>query len=103
MGTPFERLDAPKRNMTDILTEHLGEPISVLCVRYWYRGVVREVGADFLVLDPAWAVSVTGAPTASQATTEDRLPGRLIVKTDFIEIVGQFTWTFAGIDQQEEK
>lgn len=38
----------------------MGEPVAVLCMRYWYRGRLAEVGEDFIVLTEAKAIEETG-------------------------------------------
>lgn len=90
--TPFE----------DRLRGYLDAPIAILCMRYWYRGILSEVGTDYVVLTNARAVEITGRATNTTPQTEDVIPSDVLLKTAVIEIVCWPTWVSAGMDAAEK-
>jgi len=95
--------EAMSREFSDELYGYLEQPIAILCMRYWYRGILREVGKNYCVLDPVRAVEVSGPATAQSTQTEDIIPSRVVLKLDVIELVCQPTWVANGFDQDSKK
>lgn len=87
--------------MREILHEYMGEPIAILCARYWYRGILSKLGDSYLVLSQPFAVEVTGLATAEETSEEDRIPSDLIISFGAVEIVCQPTWVSHGLDIPE--
>jgi hypothetical protein len=83
--------------MSDVMAKYVGQPLAVLCARYWYRGMVDEVGKDFITLSHVRAVEVTG-PAASQTTqTEDQVPSDLTISLGAVEQFCQPFWCWANM------
>ena len=87
MGTFAEQLES-----------YVGQPVAVLCMRYWYRGILSVVGEDFIVLDDSKAVETTGRASNETVEVEDPIPGQLLLKTMAVEIVCQPNWVWDGYD-----
>lgn len=82
------------RWFADMLREtYLGQRIAVLCVRYHYRGVLAEVGEDFMILSNATIVELSGPSNNETPSSEDPMNGSAIIKLDAIEIAHQVRWT----------
>lgn len=84
------------KKLSQYLETKKGEPIAILCMRYWYRGILAEVEDDFIVLQNALAVEQTGRAAGEQAPTEDPIPSEVIIKTMAIELICWPTWCFHG-------
>jgi hypothetical protein len=82
------------------LKSYLGQPIAILCARYWYRGILREVGEDHVLITNPRAVEVTGSAQADRPEREDIIPSDLMVRIDFMEIVCQPTWVYHEMDKE---
>jgi len=80
------------------LKQKLGEPVAILCMRYWYRGFVVDVDAEdnSAVLSHAYAIEQTGPASAETAMSEDRIPNDICVNISVIEIVTQPAWVGNG-------
>lgn len=78
--------------LTERLVKYKDEPIGVLCARYWYRGILSEVGEDYILLTNPRAVEVTGPASAATPSTEDPIPSDLIISTNAIEQLCWPTW-----------
>lgn len=81
----------------------LNEPVAVLCVRYKYRGIVSEVGEDFVVLSNAFAVISGDSATSETIQREDTVPSDLMISLDAIESICQPVWCFNGYDKAKIK
>ena len=86
----------------DIINQHLGQKIAVLCARYQYRGVVAHVGDDFIVLANARSVEISGPSAKAEPEREDDIGGFVIIKHDAIEIAYQPTWSQWPLSFEEE-
>jgi hypothetical protein len=86
-----------------IAEKYIGDHISILCARYWYRGVVKEVGDNYIVLSNPAAVEVTGSASATAPTREDPIPGDIVIAVDAIELVGQMAWSNAPLGRPGEE
>ena len=76
------------------IEQYVGEPLAILCARYWYRGMVRKVGQDFVKLSDVRAVEVTGAATSLVPQTEDPVPSDMTISVGAIEQVCQPAWVW---------
>ena len=77
------------------LSKLLNQPVAILCARYWYRGILVQVGKDFAILDNAKAVETTGASSSVRPDQEDPIPSLWCVSLDAVEAFGQPLWCFA--------
>jgi len=85
---------ATKRNMSEKLSELTGQPVAFLCARYWYRGMLQEVGDDFVTLTHAYAVESTGPANQASAVTEDPIPSDLTIALGALEQICQPLWVW---------
>jgi len=92
-----------KGKFEDFLSKYIGEPIAILCMRYWYRGILSKIGDDFIVLNEAKAITETGPASNATPQREDAIPGPLAIKTAVIEIACQPGWAWAGYGQDEKR
>lgn len=81
----------------------IGEPLAILCARYWYRGIVSSVGEDYVVLHTVHAVEETGRATGERATTEDAVPSDVIISFGAMEIACLPTWALHNFSEKEKK
>ena len=75
-----------------------GEAVAILCARYWWRGVVAEVGDDGLLLADCILVYETGNMSGDKAKSEEACGTDTFISFDAIELMGQFPWAFQGLD-----
>lgn len=80
--------------LLDVIASYTGQPVAILCNRYWYRGVVRDVGTDYLVLDPARVVTDTGPFNAERPNAEAAIPSPLVIAAGTIEQFCQPGWAW---------
>lgn len=85
------------------LREYVGQPIAILCARYWYRGILKEVGEDHALLTNPRAVEVTGSASQDHPEREDVIPSDLMVRLDFVEIVCQPSWVYHEMSDADRK
>ena len=91
--------DTSELTLCDLIREdYLGQPLAILCARYWYRGIVSLVGKDFILLSNVFAVEVTGSARDAEPTTEDPLPGDMMIMVNAIEQACQPLWCWKGMD-----
>ena len=77
--------------------EHLiGQPVAILCMRYWYRGVLKVISDGCITLSDAKAVEQTGGASEATPSTEDAIPSDIIINSDVIELVCQPAWVWHG-------
>jgi len=91
------------RNLADKFAEFLNEPVAVLCCRYWYRGIVTEVGSDHVTLSNPRAVEITGSASQSAPQQEDPIPSDLTFALGAVEQFCQPTWCYHGYKGENEK
>ena len=83
------------RTITEVIAEkYLGQPLAILCTRYWYRGIVAEAGRDYVTLSHVRAVEVTGPAASASPDTEDPVPSDLTISTAAIEQFCQPLWVW---------
>jgi hypothetical protein len=85
------------------LEAYKGQPIAVLCARYWYRGILKEVGKDHVLLTNPRAVEVTGSASQDHPEREDVIPSDLMIRIDFMEIVCQPSWVYFEMSEKDVK
>lgn len=85
------------------LKQYEGQPVAILCARYWYRGVLKELGADYVLLKYPRAVEVTGSAQSERPEREDPIPSDLMIRIDFMEIVCQPTWVTHDLSEEDQK
>jgi hypothetical protein len=82
-------------DMMSVLKTYKGEPVAILCCRYWYRGIVADVGDNVVTLTNPRAVEITGVSTGARPSREDPIPSDIHVALASVELVCQPTWCFA--------
>lgn len=82
--------------LSDYLSSKVNEPIAILCMRYWYRGILSVVEEDFIVLQNAFAVEQTGSASGERSVNEDAIPSEILIKTMAIELICWPTWCYHG-------
>lgn len=83
--------------MKSFFEKYRGQPIAIMCIRYWYRGIVSEVSDTHVILSNAHAVDRTGASTNEKAAREEALPSDWLVTYQSIESAGFPTWCYYGV------
>ena len=81
---------------------YLGQPVAVWCMRYIYRGRVKYVGENFLVLDgatKAFAVETSGSVTGEKPEVEDQIPSDVIIALLAVEQIIQPTWVAHELEE----
>lgn len=82
----------------DALKEaYMGLPVAVLCARYWYRGMLKVVGSDFIGLSNVRAVEVTGPAASAWPQTEDPVPSDMYISLNAVEQVCQPFWAWPNM------
>lgn len=83
------------KGITEVIAEkYLGQPLAILCARYWYRGIVAEAGRDYVTLSHVRAVEVTGPAASAAPQTEDPVPSDLTISTAAVEQFCQPLWVW---------
>ncbi|MEM7820532.1 MAG: hypothetical protein QW761_02965 [Candidatus Aenigmatarchaeota archaeon] len=91
------------KNLKDFFMRFQDEPIAILCVRYWYRGIVKEVGDSYVILGEPFAVEETGPTTDETPRFETAIPSDLMISFAAIEIACQPTWAFYGYTKNKKE
>lgn len=87
------------RQYADLLREdYMDQPIAIWCARYTYRGIVKEVGEDFVTLSNPRAVEATGEASGAIPTREDIIPSDLSISIGSIEQFCQPGWVAHNLD-----
>lgn len=85
------------------LEKFLNQPIAIFCVRYKYRGIISEVGEDFIILSNPFAVISGDSSTSDTIQREDAVPSDLMVSLDAVESACQPVWCFIGYEKTNKK
>jgi hypothetical protein len=99
MKTPVTQ----SQSMLGMLQKKLGEPVAILCMRYWYRGFLVSASADLLVLSNAFAVEQTGPASNVAPQREDAIPCDVHINPNVIEICIQPAWCTHGYTPEQMK
>ena len=83
-----------KITLLDMVASYTGQPVAILCSGNWYRGILREVGTDYVVLEPARAVADPGPLNADRPKVEYPIPSSVIVGTSAIALLCQPAWAW---------
>jgi hypothetical protein len=86
---------------TEIAKKFVGQKVAVLCARYQYRGILSEVGTDYLVLAMSTSVERSGISQAVRPEQEDVIGSSIIIKTDAIELFYQPNWVNAPLPGED--
>jgi len=78
--------------MYDYLTSMVGQWIAVWCIRYCYRGQIKQVFDDGVLLSTPYAVETSGQGTADKTDTEDKIPSDIFISNGAIEMICQPSW-----------
>ncbi len=97
-----EKKDQKKERLAlwERLCQYEGQPVAILCARYWYRGYLAEVGKDHVVLSTPRAVEVTGSASQNHPEREDVIPSDVMIRIDFMEIVCQPSWVYHEMEDK---
>lgn len=90
-----------KVTLLDVIASYTGQPVALFCGQLWYRGVLKDMGTDYVVLDPAWAVEKPGGADAEKADVEYRVPSAVVVSGRAIQLVCQPKWAFYGLQPKK--
>lgn len=103
--TRFNKIGFSETGFSETIWEtYRDEWVSVLCMRYWYRGKLVKAGKDYIVLDNCAAVEQTGpAGQPGENMTDDQIPSPIVIKTMAVEIVGQMAWTSRGREGEQKE
>ena len=86
--------------MEKFLLALLGAPIALLCMRYWYRGIVASVGGGVVTLSHPRVVEVPGVSASTCPYTEDPVPSDVVINLASVEIACQPAWVWQGFEKE---
>lgn len=78
--------------MADAMERYLGQPVAIFCCRFWYRGILKELGENYALLVNPRMVEDAGAAATDKPRSEDAYPSDLIVALEAVEMVSQPAW-----------
>ena len=86
-------------NLVDLALGYLKrkEKIAILCRRFQYRGILKAVHEDYLVLDPGMCVEISGMPNEDKPVAEVHIPEGIVLPTMGVEIIHQCKWSQAPL------
>jgi hypothetical protein len=87
--------------MKDMWGKRMGEPVAILCMRYWYRGFLVSASEDLVVLSNAFAVEQTGPAANVAPQREDAIPCDVPINPNVIEIIIQPAWCVHGYTKEQ--
>ena len=85
----------------EYLTSKIGEAVFLNCVRWGYRGIVREVSSEGVLLSHPYMIFDSDSYTGPKVKEEFEIPSDLYVSLDAIEVICQPVWAFAGYEKGE--
>ena len=85
-------------NKKEYLESKKGEAVMLTCVRFYYRGIVADVGDDGVLLSHPTMVFEESSYTTVKPKEEYPIPSDLWVAFDSIESICQPTWCFYGYE-----
>ena len=89
--------------LKDDIIKFLGQKVAVLCARFQYRGILSEIGDDYLVLSYSTAVLQSGDATGPSPEAEDWIISDIRILFRMIELVYQPKWCFAKLPMEGKK
>lgn len=69
----------------NFLSEMIGDPVFLMCIRFSYRGTIVSVSDEGIVLKDAFVIFNTGNLSNKKAVNEEALPGLNFIASDSIE------------------
>lgn len=81
----------------DKLAGLLNKNVAILCQRFQYRGTLKEIGEDYIVLQNASAVEDSGSSSGDVPDREDPFTSDVTILFRSIEIVYQPKWCFSEV------
>lgn len=81
------------------LASKMNEAVFLNCARWGYRGIVKEVSADAVLLSNPFLIFDSDSYTSKEVKEEYSIPSDLLVALDALEIVCQPVWAFYGYDE----
>lgn len=90
-----------KVTLLDVIAGYTGQPVALVCGQLWYRGIVKDMGTDYVVLDPAWSVEKPGFADAERAESEHRMPSAVVLSGRAIHVICQPKWAFYGLQPKK--
>lgn len=99
----MSKKNSPETLADVIAEEYMDQPLAILCARYWYRGIVKAAGKDYITLSHVRAVEVTGPAASAVPQTEDPVPSDLTISTGAIEQFCQPLWVWHEMPGEKPK
>lgn len=90
-------------NKKQYFEKRKGEAVAILCSRYWWKGIVAEVGDNEVLLADTYLVYETGKMDGAKAKSEEACGTDTLISFDAIELCGQFPWAFDGYEKKGGK
>lgn len=84
-----------------MMEKFVGEKVAVICSRFQYRGVLSEVGDDYVILAHATAVEDSGSASRDAPVTEDAISSSIFIHIDSIELFYQPNWCHAPLPSEK--
>jgi hypothetical protein len=85
-----------------IVEPHEGNRVAILCNRYWYRGIVKKVANDCIVLEKGIAVEIAGRPEDAKSQVEDWIGSDVFIPRTTIEMICHPKWCEAPLEPNEK-
>lgn len=89
-----------EKRLCDKIATFMNKPLAILCARYWYRGIVVDVGTDYATLGCVRAVEVTGPAATATPQTEDTVPSEMTISLQAVEQICQPLWVWHEMPAQ---
>ena len=89
------------KSFAEVLQNYIGTKICVCCARYHWRGRLAVANSDSIVLSDATQIDVTGPCGGNEPTSEDKLHGDAVIKTDAIETMYQPNFSQAPLPGED--
>jgi hypothetical protein len=97
-GKDMNKVLDSSATLADAIREaYLDLPVAILCARYWYRGMLRVVGSDYIALSNVRAVEVTGPAATAFPQTEDPVPSDMYISLNAVEQICQPFWAWPNM------
>ena len=101
-NTP-ERVDVTGKDMNgktmgEALQAYIGQPVSIICARFNYCGIVSSVGQDYVILANAHAIEESGPSSGERPVTSDCITSSVVISLAAVVIVMQPRWCFHNFE-----
>lgn len=90
------------KDLKKFLMRFMGEPIVILHDRYWYRGIVKKVTNECVILSDPYAVTDSGIPTETASQFEMPIQSDVMIPFASIEVACQLPWAFNGYAEKDK-